>query len=530
MKNIKYFFLILLLLQLSCVKDNTVNSFKEINDITIEGIEESYNVELSSILSINPTITESVNGDGDLEYVWYKFNEAQYSADTISREKNLSYEIEDIIPGVATTLGFKVTNKKTGIYTRKQATLNVSGRYTDGTLILHRTGNDTELSFMKSKMDLLYENIYQDENEGKKLGVESKKLFVINPNLNNVNAYKAVIVTSDDNTGGVYLAPHTLEFKSSMIDKFPYADLTGNINITSHSIDQLGDYLIVNGKYHTRMNQYDVSTANWQPEVVVLSDPKDYYLSDAISQPFVNPLFGIPLVYDNLNGRFMYNYSKGFFRLFSTSSIKGTAFDPRNMGNLDMMASGCLAGNEDQIWALMKDDTNGDLYVISYIMPEDEINEAVIMETLSKTLIDRDKCPNIYNGKNFIPGTARYLESSGDYGSYLYGLSGTFFFTSNDKVYAFNTETISEAVLIDAAAANCSISMIKCQSIPEPTVNNPNARYMRIGVALKNKATSTKPAGLELYRLSGVSGISAVKYYSKMGIADEIIDFEEKLD
>lgn len=526
MKNKNYFFFILILLQFSCVKDDTVNTFTKINNITIEGMEKSYNIELGSILTIAPDVIEELKGEGELEYVWYKFNVAQYSADTISREKNLSYELEDIVPGVETILVFKVTNKKTGIYTRKQATLVVSGKYTDGTLMLCRSGNECELNFLKSKVGVLYENIYQDENNGKKLGVKSEKIFIINPNLRNTVGYKAVIVASNDNTGGVYLAPHSLKFMNNMVDKFTFADLTGDLNITAYSCDELGDYLFVNGKYHPRVNDYNISVANWQPSLFVLSDPKDYYLSDAIAQPFVDPFFGMPLVYDNLNGRFMYNsFYTGYFILFGNSNVEGTAFDPRHMGSLDMVVSGCLNGKEDEIWALMKDTNNGDYYTITY-----NVLENGIMRTLSKTLIDRAKCPNIYDGENFVAGTTRYVENMHPWESYVYGLSGTFFFSSNDKIYAFNTDKNSEGMIIDAATENCSITTIKCQQIPEPTKDDPRATYMRLGVALKDKATSTKPAGIAFYRLSGIAGISATKYYSKMGIADEIIDFAEKLD
>lgn len=535
MKNIKYsFFLLLFLLQFSCVKDDTNYVLKEIDEITIEDFAKIYEVEIGSNLKITPVVKTKFGNESGLTYMWYKYQDRQELPDTLSYEKVLDVEINDVQPGVETIIMLKVTDSKTGIFTRKGSKFIIKGVYSDGTMILTRTGNDYDLSFLKSKTDVLRENLYSGANDGEKLGVKSKKILLPNPDKRYSPVLKAVIITCDDPTGGVYLNPDFLNRTGYMRDKLFFGDdFPGNINITSYAVDAVSDYLIIDGKLHPRpvimQGGGGPTNGQWLQPMIVRAEPSDYYLSDAFAQPHDgSALFGNPFVYDNLHKRFFIStLYYGYFSFLSTSVITGGQFDPNNMGEgLEMVMTGYSNGSVNDIWALMKNTITDEYVMISYMFVIDKVTSTYKFMTKSKTVLSRENYPNLYNGTLLTPGT--YVFAAADQALKLRGVSDFFFFLNNNKVYAFNTSSLAEVAIIDGANYNYTITGIKCEEMPEPT--DPDVSFVRLGISVKDNALSTKSAGLVFFKLSSLGGLSVDEYYSRMGICDEIIDFKEQLD
>ena len=116
MKKLKYIGILFLLILFSCVDDESRYGDIDIDEIKIEGIKDYQEIEVGGKLTIAPVVTTKFGEKSDLSYVWYKYNEEQSVADTLSFEKNLDVVISDVLPGVKTTLKFKVTDNKTGLY------------------------------------------------------------------------------------------------------------------------------------------------------------------------------------------------------------------------------------------------------------------------------------------------------------------------------------------------------------------------------------------------------------------------------
>lgn len=112
--------------------------------------------------------------------MWYKYNEEQSVADTLSFEKNLDVVISDVLPGVKTTLKFKVTDNKTGVYVIEESSFTTIGKYSGGTLMLCKTSGEYDLTMLKKDGTTLYEKIYTQINEGEKLSEQSRKIILIN--------------------------------------------------------------------------------------------------------------------------------------------------------------------------------------------------------------------------------------------------------------------------------------------------------------------------------------------------------------
>ena len=104
MKKLKYIGILFLLILFSCVDDESRYGDIDIDEIKIEGIKDYQEIEVGGKLTIAPVVTTKFGEKSDLSYVWYKYNEEQSVADTLSFEKNLDVVISDVLPGVKTTL------------------------------------------------------------------------------------------------------------------------------------------------------------------------------------------------------------------------------------------------------------------------------------------------------------------------------------------------------------------------------------------------------------------------------------------
>ena len=154
MKKITYILLSgIIYLFASCVEDNTQTVFKELNEVTIEGIEDEYeNVYINRTLSIHPTLTTTFNDESQLEYLWIAYDRnSRLGADTLARTKDLD-AIIGLTPGEHTGK-FKVFDRTTGIYYEKEFIINVVNDFTQGLLILAE--NNVRLNSTSGYLDAM---------------------------------------------------------------------------------------------------------------------------------------------------------------------------------------------------------------------------------------------------------------------------------------------------------------------------------------------------------------------------------------
>ena len=530
MKKMKYIFILLLLVQFSCIDDTSKFGDTEIDEITITGIEKSREIEVGSKLEVTPTVSTKFGEDSQLSYVWYKYNEEQRVADTLSQEKNLSVVIGDVLPGVMNTLVLKVIDERTGVYAMNKSTFSTVGKYSGGTLILCKTGGEMDLAMLK-KDGTLYENIYSTANDGEKLGAASKHIFQTDLDPSNPLAYKSVIVTCDDETGGVYLDPVILERKNYMKDKFMFSeDLQGKLAITSYTRGQGTDYITMNGHVFVREYRSKDEKVDWNPALVFLAEPTEYSMAPYAANPTDEPFYGAPLFYDNLNGRFALNQTGGYFSFLSGVDSDFSKFDPSNMGEgVEMVLSGSMNNSLDELWALMKDRKKDEYFIITYQFTFEPWT-SYTFKSLSKSLLPKSSNADLYNASIFLPGTKPKIGDPTMWDMNVSGISDIFFFINNNKVFAFNVKTLSGGSIIDGDAEGYSITGLDCTEIAAPTEENPNASFVQLTLGVKDRASSAQPGGIAVYRMNSVGGISAQKMYAKTGFCDEVICTAEKMN
>lgn len=528
MKNIKYILILLLVLPFSCVENKSQYGDINIDEIKIEGIEKYREIELGSKLEVKPVITTKFGDKSDLTYIWYKYNQEQSVADTLSYEKNLSVVIDDVIPGVSTTLVLKVIDNQTGVFVMNKSAFITLGKYSGGTLMLCSVGGEKELYMLKKDGTTLYDNIYASRNEGAKLGNKSGSIILTNSHVRNPLGHKSVIVTSDDATGGVYLDPSTFTRKNTMREKFVLSgDMPATLDITGYTVNQGSDFLIVGGKVYNRPNGSQ-EKADWDPELVVLSAPADYSVAPYTAHPTGYPFYGTPVFFDNLHGRFMFNNGGGYFKFFGGTGHDFSKFDPNALGEgVELIASGSMNSTLDQVWALMKNGTGYFMITFKFVFNSDWTYNFV---SLSRTELPQAQYPGLYQGHCFIPGTKPKIDNYIPWATECKGASDLFFYISNNDVYVFNVKNLSEGILLRGTAENYTFTGLDCTEMPVPTEENPKATYVQLTASVKDNKLASKPGGIVTYRLNSIGGVSVQKMYAKTGFCDEVLYTVEKLD
>ena len=162
----------------SCVEDEGNYDYVELNQISIEGLEESYNVlDKVDSIKIYPTIKGTLLGDdlSNYEYQWHIHEGvAEHKHTILSYEKDLEYKVD---LGIGTyTLYFTVKDKTTGLEAQAYSSIKTQTAISKGFMLL---GDDMEEGIMGLDMIVMpagrdttvAENVY-DNSETKFKGAD----------------------------------------------------------------------------------------------------------------------------------------------------------------------------------------------------------------------------------------------------------------------------------------------------------------------------------------------------------------------
>lgn len=166
MKKIYLLMSLVALLFTSCFDDDGNYTYKNVDEITIEGLDESYvkNSYAGEVLEIDPVIKTAYT---DLEYEWWMWdpsketgytgweeNVTPYEAELISTDKKLSYKVE--CPIGQYTLMLKVTSKTNGYFNVATTRFDAQTVFTRGFYILKETSDgNTELDLYNRDNQLM---------------------------------------------------------------------------------------------------------------------------------------------------------------------------------------------------------------------------------------------------------------------------------------------------------------------------------------------------------------------------------------
>lgn len=353
----------------ACVEDKGSYDYIELNDLTIEPLEESYTVEQFTNLQIPTTITArdgAFNPEGyDYKWIIYSQNDPNFKSDTISTEKDLDAEVTSI-PGNY-RLYYEVKDKETDVIYTANVILKVINSYSEGMMILSRVGDDANLAFV-NVIDNVIEDAYQKVN-GEPAGKNPVRVNYVGGMLG-LNE-KMVVIMTDDERGGTVVAPLDLSYVMDFGDLFYFPPENIKPQVFGTADYSYYDFVINDGCIYTRY----LRDAGYAQYGVKIKGEYDYIA------PFT--------FFSAVGTQIAYFYDQGRERFVSMAvplqgeSViplvdQGGAFNPNNVAM--QMLWGGLFGTSFSLTngrAVMEDDS-GARYTISFQLAKDEDNNAMM--------------------------------------------------------------------------------------------------------------------------------------------------------
>lgn len=309
----------------ACVDDEGNYNYTDLNEISIDNLEESYSV-LSQIdrLQINPDVTNTFGEDLDnFSFQWHicsgglSTNEGYHKHTIIGEEKDLDWPVS--LNAGSYTLYYTITDNASGIETQAQITLRVSHPYTRGFLVLGELPDKNSialdmLSVTPSNDTIMMEDVFDNSQ----LNLKKPRKIVYSGSYGNGeppkqtmwlmaddNSYRLSTASSFDVEGefnqlDIFDTDYPVARPAKMLDMFPH-QTTRNMNAANRGYiteDMVLFANIIQDEYYVfPINRYSTaSTALFKPSPYVFYNSTNSYtlivLYDDDAQQFViNPSY-----------------------------------------------------------------------------------------------------------------------------------------------------------------------------------------------------------------------------------------------
>ena len=512
MKTIYYIGITILALWLgSCAQDDTVNSFKDLNEVTFNGLKEKYSVMLYDYLNIPLSLTTSQNDDSHLSYVWYLSTDTTRKvADTLSKSKDLNVLIDPshAVPGENYTLTLKVTDETTGVYYRQEMKLEVMTQFTKGTVLLCEENGEAELNFLNSDHSLI-ENIYSRANGGKRVGRNPLRIFSVNP-LPAQPSLKFEAIMCEDENGGMLASPVSFEGLKPLRKGFAVDFEETVLKPELYFKGMLIDYIIINRQVCRRA--VNMLLPEWETPLVATQGVGNYEVA-----PFVMDATGAPIFYDTKNKRLLWHYMWNWGGLHQLSSPEAdiSQFDCDHIGeHMEMLCCGNQS-EQGNYWMLMKDTSTGKLYIYKYKFVDQKFT-SVLRKEIGAGIAPHLAEAIAFAANDDFPDVLMYAT-----GSRIYSLSLNLFNSSSTEVL--------EAPQVDLTSRNMEITGFKFVTISQETEMAGETRQSaQLRICIRDNNQTGLKGGVSFYEESSQGGIHADYLFDKTGFCDTVVDIDEK--
>lgn len=364
MKRIKYLLLTAVIAATiaGCTEDKGNYDYDEVVAASIDPIPTGIVLEQFQNYKLELGMKFSKPGYSyeDFEYVWYAYKFVPStgttgtlaSVDTLSHERVLDAMVA--LPADEYKLTFRVTDKKTGVYSSVSEQIKVKNGASQGHVILCDADGFAEVNFVNS-LGEVKRGVFEGVN-GKKAG---RNPLGLDYSQNMMYSSKILYIRCEDETGG------------SLVSHIDFSEFTTIANLFSikpakmkpQAINTVGikyfEAIVNDGILYSRNLRYDIYSPYWEPVW------GDFYLSRFI---FSNNV-GATVIYDEKNKKFVkFNTIQPDMRPQAAPIDPGEApvFDPNNMG-MEML-QGYIPGSSPLMRmgrAVMKDDA-GKYYLLSF--------------------------------------------------------------------------------------------------------------------------------------------------------------------
>lgn len=499
-----------------CVEDKTVDTFKELNKVAIEGLEDKYSVMLYDYLKASPTIKSSLNDDSQLSYVWYAYtNTTSNEADTLGFEPDLNILVDASIltPEQTYTLVLKVTDEETGVYYRKEMELEVRTSFTKGTILLCEENGQAEVNFMQDDSErTMLENVYSGANK-ELVGRNPLRIYSVNPNDYAPFLKQELIFCADEN-GGVVASPLSFEKVKTMREACDNNFEMAVVSPEYYHKATMIDYIIMNGAICKRAT--NMKAVNWEPGLVMMSEPREYSAAPDV----LSTLSSTPIFFDELHGRLMIHprFNYGYLQALTKSETDPGHFDLSNLGEgMKLKCWGSSSEARAGAWMLLQD-ANDRFWLYKFSLVSTSYT------SMAKIEVTDAIAPNMKDAIAFAVNPA---------------YKDLFVYATKDAIYSFaanqlnsTTNSSLEVLQQDMKAQNMEVTGVKFLNItmPAPTDTNPNATKIvpQVRLCVRDLSLSEKQGGVVFYEVNSTGGVHFELLLERCGFCDRVIDIDEK--
>lgn len=324
-----------------CYKDNGNYDYNPVNKIIVEGgkAPETLSVVFNDSLKITPTFEQTIPAaEADLMYEWTVYDNSITSpyivpTDTVSRERNLSIKVTSpvFILGQSYRLGYKVTDKRTGIFGVHYYNLTIGNKYARGWIFLEQIGNNGDFSMLLPDGSVEH-NIYTTINMGYTMGKPVKLELSAWSVTDDISAPSRRLYLLYEN-GGMELNYQTMQYKFDYRYLFflppvvqkPVVQTWMSSTPPGWTPGATMGIAINNGKVHANLVGGFPGTKKWGGILLTPEGTPNYTVAPYV----VGGSTYSAIVHDNVGKRFLSVATSGLQRFPTQAS---TEFDMNNTG------------------------------------------------------------------------------------------------------------------------------------------------------------------------------------------------------
>lgn len=376
MKKVYFIIIILSVIFSSCKKDLGTYERHELNEVIIDTMN-SINVQIGDTLKISSEISQTLEKtDENLAYSWcWYLGGYATAADTLSKEKDLNFYLPMSTSLGTYTMIYKVTDKNTGLFSKKTFSVIVKAATSEGVLVLSNLDGNAELGLVNTLRNYKG-SLYFDANNSHP-GQNPAWVGFIKTNA--VPYLNAIVIFCDDGNGGAIT--HHMDFKKTYDFKKFFFVPPSVIKPQSYyngitGLDARYDFIINNNQLHVREYRNAQRTEEktfFKPQM----QPTNIKVSPSAIVNGTSLLF-----YDNTNYKFvmvgvksLQYLSTSFLPIYiGTQNPQTMPFDPNNVGLelIDMKP-----GWKNLGYGIFKNPSDGKLYLLNFSYASLAFNSAM---------------------------------------------------------------------------------------------------------------------------------------------------------
>ena len=427
-----------------CIKDTGNYNYRDINDTWISGLDSTngYVIYQFDTLKIDPNVKQRIPNKDSLDYTWSISNSGLGNSSVtkiISTQRSLVEPIAET-PGNY-TLVFKVTNRNTNISSFARASLTILSSSGTGWLVLNRTNS-------KSLLDIIRDDgrLVRDINAvNGTYSQPPKKLFCLTSGSTFSPESHIYLFSEND---GMQLSGANLFKISDYPGMFIQAPSLLKPEYYVRRQSPGLEFLQNNGDIYIKSSN-TVSAKLGQKALIQNSNYKSGRIIVAPNS-LVIPL----VIYDELNGRFLYMGSGFTPDLLPFMATPNAVFDMNNIGNKTLVHFD--KGASSRIYSILKDRNNEKLFFYSFALSgfvPSSINAPVSVNEIPVS-------SNMTNASTFAMYEPSYAINN--FSSFIY-------YAIDNNIWMYNTINFTSQIIYQFPSGS-KISVMKMRT--EGTSNN----------------------------------------------------------